>query len=244
MKAFLLAAGQGTRLRPFTDHTPKCLMPVHGKPLLQIWIELLERHGIEEALINIHAHAEQVRRWIQAFQPKTGVRIIPFFEKELLGSAGTLWRQRDFVTGEHSFVIAYADNLTNLHLGTIMKAHEAFHRVGGILTMGLFPSPNPTECGIVSLNTDSRIVSFIEKPTHPIGNLANAGIYIASHQLYEFFPQEDEITGSGILDLGHHILPRLVGHMFGYPIRAYIRDIGSPESYLAAQREWPAESSE
>jgi mannose-1-phosphate guanylyltransferase len=243
MKAFLLAAGTGTRLRPYTDHTPKCLISIHGKPLLQIWIELLERHGIDEVLINMHAHAEQVRRWIDGFQPETRVRILPFHERVLLGSAGTLWNQRDFVAREHSFVIAYADNLTNVHLGRMRQAHQAFCRTGGIFTMGLFPSPNPTGCGIVTLDRDFRIVSFVEKPACPEGNLANAGIYIASTRLFEFFPKKGDITASGILDLGYDIIPRLVGHMFGYPIPAYIRDIGSPESYHAALKEWPADTS-
>ena len=89
MKTFLLAAGLGTRLRPLTDETPKCLLPIGGKPLLQIWLELMGKHGVSEVLVNTHWHAGKVLEFIKENEGERGwpaVRV--FFEPELLGSGG------------------------------------------------------------------------------------------------------------------------------------------------------------
>jgi mannose-1-phosphate guanylyltransferase len=238
MKAFLLAAGKGTRLKPFTDHTPKCLIPIQGKPLLQIWIDLFEQYGIHEVLINVHVHADQVLTWIETYQPETPVHMTPFVEPRLLGSAGTLWARRDFVCDEDAFVIAYADNLTDINLERMIAFHRHIQLSGGIFTMGLFRSPNPRACGIVSLDSHFRILSFTEKPIEPGSDLANAGIYVSSGELFDRFPSEVYRFSSEVLDLGYDVLPNLTGRMFGYLIPEYIRDIGSPEAYLAAQSEW------
>ncbi|MGD9972249.1 MAG: nucleotidyltransferase family protein [Desulfatirhabdiaceae bacterium] len=238
MKAFLLAAGKGTRLKPFTDHTPKCLIPIQGKPLLQIWIGLFETCGIQDVLINIHSHADQVLTWIEAYQPQTPVHMTPFLEPRLLGSAGTLWARQDFVYDEDAFVIAYADNLTNINLERMIAFHRRTRSSGGMFTMGLFRSPNPAACGIASLDSNNRILSFVEKPARPESDLANAGIYVSSFEVFHRFPPNAGDLGHDVLDLGYHVLPNLTGNMFGYLIPEYIRDIGSPEAYQAAQSEW------
>jgi len=96
MKAFLLAAGSGTRLRPITDHIPKCLLPVGDTPLLDLWLDALHRAGVDEVLINLHAHAESVRQYLR--QNANGIRVRVAEETELLGSAGTLRAATDPVT--------------------------------------------------------------------------------------------------------------------------------------------------
>ncbi|MEW6258472.1 MAG: nucleotidyltransferase family protein [Thermodesulfobacteriota bacterium] len=239
MKAFLLAAGKGTRLRPLTNTMPKCLLPIGGKPLLAIWLELLERHGISDVLINTHHLAEQVESFLRCHQKDVRLNIEISHEDVLLGSAGTLWRNRDFVTNEQAFLIAYADNLTNAELTDLFHVHRRTLQQGGILTMALFHAPNPAACGIASIDPEGRITAFEEKPRRPRGDLANAGIYVASEAIFEVFPQPVEFRDSGILDIGHDILPRLVNRMFGTVLNAYLRDIGTPESYQAALEEWP-----
>ena len=116
MKAFLLAAGNGTRLRPLTDSIPKCLLPIQGVPLLEIWLNNCRAAGITDVLVNAHAHAEAIRQF--AAEQKTGVRMRIVEEPELLGSAGTLAENREFIAGEESFFILYADVLTNVDLST------------------------------------------------------------------------------------------------------------------------------
>ncbi len=239
MKAFLLAAGKGTRLRPLTDTTPKCLLPIGGKPLLAIWLELLERHGISDVLINTHHHAEQVESFLRCRRKHARLNIVIAHEDVLLGSAGTLWRNRDFVAKEQAFLIAYADNLTNADLTDLARVHRRTLQHGGILTMALFHAPHPAACGIASIDSEGRITAFEEKPQQPRSDLANAGIYVASEAIFDVFPQTLESSSSGILDIGHDLLPRLVNRMYGTVLNAYLRDIGTPESYQLALTEWP-----
>ena len=239
MKAFLLAAGKGTRLKPYTDEHPKCLIPIHGTPLLKIWIDLLEYHGVSEILINTHHHADQVSQFVAHTQPETTVGLHTAHESVLLGSAGTIWKNKNFVKDESDFIIAYADNLTNMDLSKMIDIHRQFRSMDGCLTMGLINAPNPRSCGIVTLDQDGKIVSFVEKPDHPESDLANGGIYIASEQIYDLIDcSRDEQYSAW--DLGHHVLPLLAGKMYGFRIAPfYLKDIGTPEAYEEALRQWP-----
>src|ERR1700688_3378395 len=101
MKAFLLAAGNGTRLRPITNTIPKCLLPIRGLPLLGIWLEMCRRFGIHEVLINVHAHTTAVREYIEKTDHEVTVKL--FEEPTLLGSAGTLAANREWVSRENMF---------------------------------------------------------------------------------------------------------------------------------------------
>jgi mannose-1-phosphate guanylyltransferase len=239
MKAYLLAAGKGTRLKPYTDQHPKCLIPIHGTPLLAIWIELLARHGVTEILINTHHHAHQVERFLDSARAGTSVDIRTVYEPQLLGSAGTIGQNSRFVAGDTDFIVAYADNLTNLNLAKMVDFHHKFRSMGGILTMGLIQAPDPRACGIVTLDEGGRIIRFIEKPQVPESDLANGGIYICGRELLDYLESPDD-GAHQVLDLGHHVLPRLTGKMFGFPIAPYfLKDIGTPEAYRQALELWP-----
>jgi mannose-1-phosphate guanylyltransferase len=238
MKAFLLAAGKGTRLKPYTDSIPKCLIPIHEKPLLEIWLDHLREQNIREVLINTHHHAYQVEAFVRGYRHRRDMHIVLSFEPELLGSAGTILYCRDFVDSEDDFMVVYADNLTNVDLKRLATFHRSRREKNGILTMGLFHSPNPAFCGIAELDPDQKIVGFTEKPENPKSSLANAGIYMASQEIFGYFPDAPTEPGS-VLDFGHHVLPLLTGRMYGYPIAEYLRDIGTLESYRQALTEWP-----
>jgi len=227
-KAFLLAAGLGTRLRPLTDKIPKCLLPIQGTPLLSIWLSACEQLGIEEVLINTHHFAQEVRNWAQ--QQKSTVRIHLFQEENLLGSAGTIAANRNFIGGDDDFFIFYADNLVRAN----WEALKSFHlRHTGVLTMALFRTPKPASCGIVSLDESGRITSFEEKPADPKSDLANAGIYIARRGLFELLPHRP------VMDFGKDVIPGLAGHAWGCLLDGYTLDIGTPENYQRALVEWP-----
>jgi mannose-1-phosphate guanylyltransferase len=239
MKAFLLAAGKGTRLKPYTDSKPKCLIPINGTPLLQIWIDLLARHGITEVLINTHHHAGQVEQFLADCRTRHTMKVLSVHEPQLLGSAGTILQNRRFVDGEKDFVIAYADNLTNLNLAKMFDFHRVFRSMGGVLTMGLIRAPDPRQCGIVTLDAQACITRFTEKPQAPESDLANGGVYIATEDIFNYFPQATAEAPGRELDLGHHLLPRMTGKMYGYRIDDYLKDIGNPEAYKQALSEWP-----
>jgi len=240
MKAFLLAAGEGTRLRPYTFTVPKCLIPIHDRPILEIWINLLESHGVTEVLINTHHLAGEVEKFVAHHRQKTKVRLTTTFEPTLLGSAGTLWVHRKLVQDSKAFLIVYADNLTDVDLSQMVAFHNQCRKRGGILTMGLFRAPDPRACGIAVLDQTARIVKFVEKPERPESNWANAGIYVASPDIFDYFPPYTGKLGQSILDIGYHVIPRLTGNAFGWEVKAYLRDIGTVASYHQALQEWPA----
>lgn len=227
MKVFLLAAGRGTRLRPLTDTCPKCLLPINGRPLLDWWFLLFQRHGVTHVLVNLHHLPHLVREtltpWSQQFT------IATFYEETLLGTAGTVLANRWFVEGEQDFFICYADNLTDVDLGKLLAFHRARRSP---LTIGLFRTDTPRECGIALLNDQGLVIDFVEKPDRPSSTLANAGIYVATQALFEVIPSGRPA------DFGYDVLSRLVGRMYGYPLEGYLLDIGTPERYLSAQREW------
>jgi mannose-1-phosphate guanylyltransferase len=228
MKAFLLAAGQGTRLRPITDTIPKCLVPICGTPMLRIWMDVCRNAGIDEVMVNLHTHADLVRTWLSA--NNNGIRVRLTEETTLLGSAGTLWANRDWVASESSFGVLYADVLTNTSLSRMWEFHQ-MHQPAA--TLGLYQVPDPSRCGIVSFDEQMVVREFVEKPAHPKSRWAFSGLMIATPKLLNHIPDRCPV------DLGFDVLPRLVGQMLAYPISDFLLDIGTPENYQAAQETWP-----
>ena len=232
MKAFLLAAGDGTRLRPLTDGTPKCLLPIRGIPLLEIWLENCRAAGITDVLINVHSQAEKVREFVSA--NGKDLKIVIAEENELLGSAGTLMLNREFVAGEEAFFVLYADVLTNVDLKQMLACHR---RKNLMATLGIYQVPDPSQCGIVVADQDGIIQQFVEKPEHPESNWAFSGVMVARPEVIDPIPQHTPA------DIGFELLPQLVGKMAAYKISDYLLDIGTPENYAAAQRSWPRSKS-
>ena len=228
MKAFLLAAGHGTRLRPLTDRIPKCLVPVRGVPLLAIWLEICRRYSVDEVLINLHAHSQKVRDFLA--KSNTDIRVRLFEEPTLLGNAGTIRVNRAWVESESSFWVFYADILTTANLSKMADFHEQRKSTA---TLAVCPVPDPRRSGIAVVDERWVVRQFIEKPEDPPGNLAFGGILLARPELLKSIPQQEPA------DLGHDVLPRLVNRMFAYLITDYHLDIGTQESYLAAQTGWP-----
>ena len=122
-RALLLAAGLGTRLRPITLQTPKCLVSVGGKPLLGSWLTKLELAGCDSVLINTHYLAEQVQGFLKSWQSSTmAVRTV--HEPELLGTAGTLLKNQEFFRGFTGLLI-HADNAMAGDMKDFLDAHRA-----------------------------------------------------------------------------------------------------------------------
>ncbi len=232
MKAFLLAAGVGSRLRPITDSVPKCMIQIGDRPLLDMWLDALGRAGVDEVLVNLHYLPDVVAAHIAR---RTGIPAVrTLFEPELLGSAGTLRANRQWVEAEEMFLACYADNLTSFDLSLLIDAHR---RRRALATLTAFRSDNPSAGGVLELGRDGRVTGFEEKPAQPVSNLVNAG-------MYAFHPAVlDEIGGTTPLDIGYHLLPRLVGRAFAVPVDCYFRDIGTVEVYQRAREEWPVMAS-
>ena len=229
MKAFLLAAGPGTRLRPLTDRLPKCLIPIGDKPLLEIWFGQLEKLGVTEARVNTHHLARQVEEYVAA-RPPSPLRISLFHEPQLLGSAGTIRANRAWLEREKDFLIVYADNLTDANLSGLVRFHR--DRQAGF-TLAVFKTPHPSECGLVVRNASGLVTEFQEKPARPKSDWANAGIYMATPALLEDIPDR-----AGVVDFGFDVLPRLAGRMHAFPLDGFYCDIGTPERLAYARRMW------
>jgi mannose-1-phosphate guanylyltransferase len=228
MKAFLLAAGRGTRLRPLTDVVPKCLVPVRGEPLLKIWLDLCARSGIDEVIINLHAHASTVEEYLHRHEPPVKVHVVR--EETLLGSAGTLLVNRAFVESDSAFWVLYSDVLTNTNLERMAEFHAGHSRIA---TLGLYRVPDPSRCGVAIADEDGVIVDFEEKPKAPRSDWAFTGLMVASPRVLDFIPQRLPA------DIGFDVLPSLVGNMMAYPIEDLVLDIGTMLNYQAAESTWP-----
>lgn len=229
LKAFLLAAGHGTRLRPLTDKIPKCLLPIRGVPILQIWLETCNHFGIDEVLINIHAHAGAVREFLRNYPHSGKVRVVE--EKKLLGSAGTLLKNREWVGSEDLFWVFYVDVLNRVDLSAMLRMHQARRPAA---TVGAYRVPDPSRCGILDVGEDGTVVAFVEKPIRPCGNLAFSGLLLGTQTLLDAIPLKQPA------DLGFDVLPHLAGKMIAYPISTYLLDIGTKDNYERAQRTWPS----
>ena len=228
IKSLLLAGGLGARLRPLTDSVPKCLIPIVGQPLLDIWIQRLIECGIREARINTHALAGVVRAHIAKINAENGLRLVEAHEPVLLGSAGTFTANMDLADDVDEVVVIYADNFSDIDLRPLIAFH---HQHTDPLTMVLFQAPNPGACGIAELDKEGRIISFVEKPKSPASNLANAGLYVIDAAAYR------EIAKMKAFDLDFEVLPRFVGRMRGWTWGGYYLDIGTHESLKRAERD-------
>lgn len=223
MKAILLAAGLGTRLRPLTDTVPKCLVPIKDKPLLQIWLERLASAGIGPLLVNTHYLAEQVVTFIESGPFADQVTLV--HESELLGTAGTLLANLEFLQDEDGLLI-HADNYCEADLRKFMQAHSE-RPPECLMTMMTFRTDDPSSCGILELDDRGVVIGFHEKVSDPPGNLANSAIYILSKELVQLF--KGELSASS--DFSKDVIPRLVNKIYTYQTHETFADIGSIASY-------------
>lgn len=230
MKALLLAAGEGTRLRPLTLSTQKCLVPIHGKPLLSYWLENLSKAGIKEFLINSSYLAEQVKEFVQNSPYKEKITLT--YEPELLNTGGTLLANSDFFADE-PFMLVHADNLSFCDFQAFIDAHT--HRPKGCeITMMLFHADNPSSCGIVELDEQGVVRQFHEKVKNPPSNLANGAVYICEPSVLEFIKSLNKEK----VDFSLEVLPKYMGRINTFLNDVYHRDIGTPQSYEAALAEY------
>jgi mannose-1-phosphate guanylyltransferase len=196
--------------------------------MLEIWLEACRRAGIDEILVNLHAHVDVVRMALS--QHKNGVKVHLSEEPVLLGSAGTLLANRQWVSSDPYFWVLYADVLTNANLTGMIDVHESRRPAA---TIGLYKVNDPSRCGIVSFDDRFVVREFVEKPAHPKSSWAFSGLMVATPELLDAIPQKP------LVDLGYDVLPCLAGRMLAYLIEDYLLDIGTLENYQRAQVTWP-----
>ena len=234
--AMILAAGEGTRLRPHTLTMPKPMLPVAGRPTLEWIILWLRHHGIRDVVINLCHQPEPVLRYFDD-GTSLGVHLTFSVEPVMLGTAGGIKRVERHFT--ETFVVVYGDVLTDLDLGTLL----AFHRARGEaahVTLSVNHAPNPWDCGIVAIDENHRVTRFVEKPPRDevFSDLTNAGVLVIDPSILAHIPAE------GFSDISRDLLPALL--QAGVPVfaweldpGAYLIDMGTVEKYDRAQAEWP-----
>jgi mannose-1-phosphate guanylyltransferase len=224
VRALLLAAGLGTRLRPLTDTTPKCLVPIKGKLLLDIWCEALLAAGVTKLLINLHYKSEEVQQHLESSKFSELVETI--YEPSLLGTAGTLLANRKFFENQDG-ILLHADNYCEANISELISAHEA-RPSNCDLTMLAFRTSTPETCGILEVSKDQVLQKMYEKSSDDHGNLANAAFYILSKKLIGELKDET--------DFSNEVIPKYFGKTLVVETSETFIDIGTPESYAHAQK--------
>ena len=230
MRAILLAAGFGTRLRPLTETVPKCLVPINGKPLLGIWLDKLSAEGFGPFLVNTHYLAEKVAQFMSNHTMSALTTLV--YEPILLGTAGTFLANADFYQGGDGLIV-HADNYCLADLRRLADAHRR-RPAGCVMTMLTFHTRAPQTCGIVEIDGRGVVTGFYEKVENPPTNLANAAIYIISAEMIkELMTKMPNAT-----DFSTQVLCKFIRRIYTCPSDASMIDIGTPEAYAEANR-WP-----
>ena len=221
IKALLLCAGLGSRLRPLTDTLPKCLVDIEGNPLLDIWINTLVNNGIKKILINTHYLPEKVLCFIENHNHRKHLEIV--HEKELLGTAGTIRANRSYFDSG-PFFIAHADNLSVFQLSDFLSAHRS-RKSSTKITMMTFRTQKPESCGIVTIDKHNIVRKFCEKSQNPPGNLANGAVYIFEKSVTEWIHENPKVN-----DISCDLLPSYVGRINTFFNSELHVDIGTLDS--------------
>jgi len=200
MKAMVLAAGLGTRLRPFTEDKPKCLIPLAGRPLIDWTLRWLYRSGVTECMINLHYLADKVRQFV-GDGSKYGLQVHYSYEPELLGTAGAVKKVEKFF--DQPFYVIYSDNFSQWDLRKLVYIYEK-HRPSA--TVAVHWREDVTQSGMVELDQNNRILRLVEKPG--MGNVTshyvNAGFYYLDPRVFNYIPDGKPC------DFAFHVFPEML----------------------------------
>jgi len=236
MKAVILAAGKGERLKPLTDTMPKPMVPINNKPNLEYLILLCKKHGIKEIAINTSYLPEKITEYF-GDGSKWGVKLIFSYEPYLIGTSGALNNFKNFL--DEPFFVIYGDNITDLDLTKMSEYHK---KHGGIATLALRKKPKEYKTQSLILAEDNlKITKFLEKPTEEVINslvgeekLINSGIYLLEPKILDYLPE-------GFSDFAYDTFPKMLEakeNIFGFMMGScYYREIGKLEKYQLAKEE-------
>lgn len=239
-KALVLAAGEGTRLRPYTLDRPKPMLDVAGRPILEHILRWLKQYGVSEVAINL-SYLPQVIMEHFGDGATSDLHLTYSLEDPVMGTAGAVRKLERFV-GTSPLVVVYGDVLTDLDLVSLLTLHHenVIRDPDTAVTMSLYRVPNPTEVGLVDVDANGRIHRFVEKPRPEdvFTDLASAGVLVMEPWVVEFIPE------ATFFDFGLHLFPALLDagkSIYGMiiPDDVFLLDIGTTSKYEQAQRDWP-----
>jgi NDP-sugar pyrophosphorylase family protein len=225
MRAVILAGGKGVRLAPLTEVIPKPLVPIGGKPILEVVIRHLRHHGFTHITLAVGYMADLIRAYF-GDGAKFGVRIDYSFEAAPLGTAGPL----AFINGlTETFLVMNADVLTNINYEELLRYHLA---QGGVATIAAYEREVKIDLGVIITDGDRRVKDYVEKPTTT--HLVSMGVYIFEPQVLEFIRGHDYLDFPDLVKL---LLQAGLPVNF-YPFTGYWLDIGRHEDYAQASEEF------
>lgn len=233
MKAVILAAGAGTRLRPLTDTCPKPMLPIAGRPLLARTLDWLRANNVLEVALNLH-HLPDVVRAGLGDGAAWGMTLRYSYEPTLLGTSGALRAIAERYPGwfDQTFLLLYGDMLLDIALTELIAFHQSAE---ADLTLALKYTATPQTQGMVEVDSGGRLLRFVEKPrAWDGGDLANAGVYICEPSILSAIPAD-------VSDFGHDVIPALLARgarVCGRMAEGYLLDIGMPAAYTQAQADW------
>ncbi len=235
--ALLLAGGLGTRLKPLTNTIPKCLVPILGRPLLDIWIEQCLSFNMNPIIINLSYLSEKVEEYLfsSPLYLQNKEKFLLLYEKELKGTAGTLLSQEELLQ-DSSFFVAHADNLSFFSMTDFYNAHKN-RPENTILTAMTFYTDNPESCGIFEANNLGIAEKFHEKVKNPPSNLANGAVYFMESDIFSILKEHGKVDKKTQPDISLDLLPHCLGKIFLFHNNTYHKDIGTPENYTQAQND-------
>ena len=226
MKAVILAAGEGHRLWPLTKKTPKCLIPLAGRPLLDYWLENCAEAKVSTVYINGYYLAEQVAVFLDSVRHKYEFSIVFHTEQRLSGTGGFLRKLYHELKDEEFFFFCHGDNFTDLKIADFIRFHRAKRT---LLSLALFHTETPSTCGIVEqIDANGLIRIFVEKPPMPKSDLASAAIFLMSPEVFADFPDDETI------DFSKEVLLKYQNRMYGFDWGRFNIYVGTPESYRPA----------
>jgi mannose-1-phosphate guanylyltransferase len=237
IKALLLAAGKGSRLKPFTNDWPKCLMPIGNRPLLEYWLQTLHNVGIKKVFINLHHHSEKVKEFL--LMPQFYGWVNTIYEENLLGTAGTLQLNKSLFKNCKTLLI-YSDNWCQCDFSAFINYHENLRPRYCPITMMTFQTNTPNTCGIVETDSKGVIKYFHEKIKNPPGNIANGAVYILEPEVICWLEKQPTLN-----DFSTEVIPQFLGRIATWHNNTIHRDIGHISMLKMAQSDpipgalWP-----
>ena len=228
VNALLLAAGYGTRLQPLTDGWPKCLMPVHGYPLLQYWLGATREVGAKKVLVNLHYLASKVEAFLM--RPCFSNWVDSIYEPKLMGTAGTI-RAKYSEFADSTLFLVHADNYCQCDFNAFLRYHQTERPRHCLLTMMTFDASVPSACGIVETDELGVVTAFYEKVANPPGNRANGAVYLLEPDVLEWLKEHPEAK-----DFSTQVLPSFLGRIATWHNKQVHIDIGTIEALHEAQK--------
>jgi mannose-1-phosphate guanylyltransferase len=217
LRAQVLAAGLGTRLRPLTYEIPKPMVPVLDQPVMGHLVALLRRHGISDVIANLHYFPETIQGYF-------GDSLTYRYEDKLLGTAGGVRNCADFLTADGGpFLVISGDALTDIDITRFVERHRA---AGGVATLAVKKVADTREYGVVIHDAEGRISGFQEKPdpAEALSDLGNCGIYLFEPEIFDYFPETE------FVDWAQDVFPALLAGdvpFYVHELDEYWNDVGS-----------------